>query len=115
MDLYLKPDPGLRVPGIQANYEKEGEPFQINLAFVSFKFRTENETRIIELGETTGLVTPVHPEVALLETTFQGWSNLTCIYVEDKFNLNPGTRPRCKSLLPPGGKLATPIRNGNFR
>lgn len=102
MDLYLKPHPRLRVPGIRAIYEKEGERFQINPSFVSIKMRTANATPIIELDKTTGLITPVHPGEALLETSFQGWSNLTCICVEDKFNPNPGPRPRCQSLLLPG-------------
>jgi len=113
--LYLKPYPRLFVPDIQAIYGKEGETYHINPAFVSFKIRTTNAAPVIELDKTTGLITPLQAGEALLETTFQGWSSLTCISVEHEFNPNGGPGPRCKSLLLPGEKLATPIRKDGGR
>ena len=113
--LYLKPYPTVSVPHIQAIYGSEGDAYQINPAFVSFKIRTANDAHIVELNKTTGLIRPVRPGQALLKTTFQGWSNLTCIVVEDKFNPSPVPRPPCESLLLPGEKLATPTRSGNSR
>jgi hypothetical protein len=111
MVLYLKPEPRLRVPAIQAAYGSEGEWIQINPAFVSFKIRTANDAPIIELDSTTGLIKPLQKGEALLETTFQGWSNPTCILVEDEINPNKHLPLGCNSLLQPGEKLATPIHN----
>jgi hypothetical protein len=113
MDMYLKPQPSLRVPGIQAVYGTEGERIEINPAFVSFKIRTANDASIIELDETTGLITPLKRGEALLETSFQGWSNLTCILVDDEFNANRGPKSNCRSLLLPGERLATPVPSDN--
>ena len=113
--LYLKPNPRVRVPRIQAIYGSEGSMYQINPAFVSFKIRTANDAPIVELNKTSGLITPVRAGQALLETSFQGWSNLTCIVVESQFNPNAGPRSHCESLLLPGEKLATPTRSGNSR
>jgi hypothetical protein len=110
-ELYLKPYPGTFVPAIQAVYG--GERFEINPAFVSFEIRSANDASIIKMDKSTGLIAPLQKGEALLETTFQGWSILTCILVEDEWTPGESTRPRCESLLLPGERLATPIRNGN--
>jgi len=115
MNIYLKPDPGYLVPAVEAVYGDDGERYQINPAFVSFKIRTANNAPVIELDKATALIKPVQKGEAILETTFQGWSNPTCILVEEEFDPNRRAKSHCESLLQPGEKLATPIREENPR
>jgi hypothetical protein len=110
MTVYLKPETARRALTTGVVYENLKEQIQIDPAFVSFEVRTANDASIIELDKSTGSIKPLQVGEALVQTTFGGWTNLTCVVVEEQFDPNMGATQNCKSLLLPGEKLGAPIR-----
>jgi hypothetical protein len=57
----------------------------------------------VDLDSTTGAITALHIGQALVETSFDGISTLTCIDVMQ--DVRGGSRSHCEKLLPPGRTL----------
>jgi hypothetical protein len=92
---------------VYAVYDGIATPVSINADFATFKINSGNQTDPIQLDQ-TGRLTPIHTGEALIETSFGGRTNLTCVVVEETiipdrsyFNKN------CKQLLSMGEKLGT--------
>ena len=109
MWVYLKPDTDKYALTVGAFYEGVKDQVPIDGSYVSFKIRTKEEASIIELDK-YGSIKPLQLGEAVVETTFGGWTNLTCVLVESGRNPDEGPTPTCESLLLPGEKLATPTR-----
>jgi hypothetical protein len=110
MRLYLQGGLSKDALTIGARYDNLKEQIQIDPTLASFVVRTANNASIIDLDRSTGRIKPLQPGEALVETTFGGWSNLTCVLVENKPAPSEGATPDCKSLLLDGERLATPVR-----
>jgi pimeloyl-ACP methyl ester carboxylesterase len=96
---------------ISAEYDGVAAEIPIDAHSAAFKVRMANGASVIQFDKSTGFFKPLNVGEALIETTFGGWKELTCIDVEDRFDFDL-TRPGdCKSLLLPGEKLGTPVRN----
>jgi hypothetical protein len=86
----------------KALYKDAVHPTPIPLKYLSFRLITATESDPpISLDESTGLITALHIGHALIMTTFQGMSTLTCVDVM-KYD-NDGSDPTvCKELVPEG-------------
>jgi hypothetical protein len=106
---YLSPE-GLKASlAVSAIYGSVSENLPIDAKFVKFKVRTVGNEPVIELDESTGYFKPVQVGEALVEITFGGWTNLTCVQVKDRYDPGlTGPPQSCKSLLRPGESLAKP-------
>jgi hypothetical protein len=113
MRLYLQGGLSKDALTIGAIYDNVKEQIQIDPTLASFVVRTANNVSVIDLDTSTGRIKPLQPGEALIETTFGGWSNLSCVLVEDKWAANEGATPDCKSLLLEGERLATSVRKGD--
>jgi hypothetical protein len=91
---------------VHARYQGVKDIIAIGLTFVTFKVRTVQNAPIINLDESTGLLTPIHVGHALVETKFGGLTNLSCVVVESKFDKNRYDRSQCEELLLPGERLS---------
>lgn len=93
--------------GVSARYDGIPTSIAINPSFVTFRIiNWDSKTIPIQLDSQTGIVTPLYPGQALVETMFGGRRNLTCIDVEQQ--LTPGRsyfEKNCQQLLSPGEKL----------
>ena len=91
---------------IYAKYDSLDMPIKIDPAFATFKITSRDQTAPVQLDEKTGRLTPLHPGQALMETTFGGRSNLTCVVVEELIDPNQSYfGENCGQLLSPGEKL----------
>jgi hypothetical protein len=109
MWVYLKPDTDKYALTVGAFYEGVKDQVPIDASYVSFKIRTKEEASIIELDK-YGSIKPLQLGEAVVETTFGGWTNLTCVLVENEYHPQVGPTSNCQALLLPGEKLATPTR-----
>jgi hypothetical protein len=107
--VYLKPDTDKYALTVGVFYEGLKDQIRIDGSYVSFKIRTKDEASIIELDK-YGSIKPLQLGEAVVETTFGGWTNLTCVLVENEYHPQVGPTSNCQSLLLPGEKLATPTR-----
>jgi hypothetical protein len=110
MSIFLRPENRIYFLAVGAFYGNVKEQVQIDPAFASFEVRTANGTSIIELDKSLGSIKPLQLGETLVETSFGGWSNLTCVVVENDFDPNVRNFLDCKSLLLPGERLGVPIR-----
>ncbi len=93
---------------IYAKYGKLGTTLLIDPSFARFRITTLDRTSPVRLDERTGSLTPVHPGQALLETTFGGRINLTCVIVDEAHNPDRGDFGRnCQQILASGEKLGS--------
>jgi hypothetical protein len=108
--LYLHEQPGRAWIQVRALYDTVKDPILIDPTAVAFNIRTNDPTSPVHLDETTGLLTPLHTGHALIGSGFGQHSALTCIVVEEKFDLGSANhdRSRCEELLQPGEKLTVP-------
>jgi hypothetical protein len=92
--------------GIFAKYEGLDTLVDIDTSFVTFRVTSRDQVDPIHLDQQTGLLTPIHPGQALVETFFGGRRDLTCVDVEEA--MTPGRsyfEKNCQQLLSPGEKL----------
>jgi hypothetical protein len=91
---------------IYVTYEGIPVPIKIDASYVSFRVVSGDQGDPIRLDHTTGRLTPLHPGQALVQTSFGGLTNWTCVNVGP---VNPQQVSRatwdCQQLLPPGQKL----------
>jgi hypothetical protein len=83
-----------------AVYKNVQRPVPLNASDVTYKIINGGAA---EIDPSTGIVTALNIGQALLETSFEGVSTLTCIDVMK--NVGGGPRSRCENLLPPGTRL----------
>ena len=83
-----------------AIYKNVKRPVPLNASDVTYKIINGGAA---EIDPSTGIVTALNLGQALLETSFEGVSTLTCIDVME--NVGGGPRSRCENLLPPGRRL----------
>jgi len=103
-----KPGGGLTV---NAFYKNVTEEVEIEPSFASFKVRTANNSSpVISIDKATGLIRPVREGEALVETTFGGWTNLTCVVVQDHFDSPSRHLFDCRSQLRPGEQIGMSVR-----
>jgi hypothetical protein len=86
----------------RALYKGAAHPVPIPLADVGFKLTTTKESDPpISIDNSTGIITALHIGHALIQTTFQGFSVLTCVDVMK--NASDGSdRTVCPELVPAG-------------
>ncbi|HEY1213361.1 MAG TPA: hypothetical protein VGE93_06980 [Bryobacteraceae bacterium] len=96
---------------VSALYKNVTEEVKIGPSFASFEVRTANNSSpAISIDNTTGLIKPLRGGDALVETSFGGWTNLTCVVVEDHYDLSHLSHQNCRSLLRPGEQVGMSIR-----
>ena len=105
--LYLQKQGGQKFLQVHAVYDGVKEPIPIDSNAVVYRVRTNDDTPPVELDETTGLLTPIHVGRAIVESSFAGQETLTCVVVNEKFDLNTavGEHSNCEELLHSGEKL----------
>ncbi|WP_263416047.1 hypothetical protein [Terriglobus albidus] len=107
---YLDPKELTRGLAISASYKDVKGEFNIDPSFASFHVRPENNARpAIDIDGTKGAIKPLHVGEALVETSFGGWTSLTCVIVKDHNDSNFRNQG-CKSLLRPGEEIGRSIR-----
>jgi hypothetical protein len=90
---------------VSALYDGLDQVVRIAPAFVVFKTRTEKNVPVVRIDETTGVLTPLHVGYALVESSFGGRTNLTCVFVEEH-RYSPDYRSsRCEELRQSDEKL----------
>ncbi|WP_263416050.1 hypothetical protein [Terriglobus albidus] len=108
---FLDPKEPVRSLTVRAIYKNLKEEVTIDPSFASFHVRNANNSApVISMDATKGLIKPLRIGDALVETSFGGWTNLTCITVNDHYDPNLRDPFDCKSLLRPGEKAAMSIR-----
>jgi len=93
---------------IYARYKGITEPIEIYPAFATYRILAGGRENPIVLDQQTGLITALKPGEALIETSYAGWHNWTCVDVEEK--PVPGNSyydKNCAGLLPVGEKLGS--------
>jgi hypothetical protein len=100
---------------IGAKYENVNDAVPIDPRLVSFDIRTVNDKPVIDFDKVTGYYKPLQEGVALVQSRFGGWTNLTCIEIAAGADLDPRKFDNCRSLLLPGERLATPTRDDGSR
>jgi hypothetical protein len=100
---------------VGAKYENVNDAVPIDPSLVSFDVRTLNDKPVIDFDEVTGYYKPLQEGVALVQSRFGGWTNLTCITIAARADLDPRKFDNCRSLLLPGERLATPTRDDGNR
>lgn len=85
-----------------AFYKDAGHPVPIPPTDVSFKLITATESDPpISIDESTGIITALHTGHALIQTTFEGFTVLTCVDIMN--NASDGSdRTVCPELVPAG-------------
>jgi hypothetical protein len=89
---------------VDARYDNIKAWIRINPTFAKFKVRQADD--VINLDESTAVVTPLHVGHALVETSFGGLTKLTCVVVrenEDSYPRDPYAH--CEDLVQPGESL----------
>jgi hypothetical protein len=95
---------------LYAVYEGLTEPLMIDPAFATFTTRTNEKVNPIHLDHITGSLTPLNVGQALVETSFGGRTNLTCVVVKQALDPNRSyLESNCRQLLSSGEKLG-PVR-----
>ncbi|HEY1213362.1 MAG TPA: hypothetical protein VGE93_06985 [Bryobacteraceae bacterium] len=108
---FLDPKAPIRSLTVRAIYKNLKEEVTINPSFASFHVRNPNNSApVISMDAAKGLIKPLRIGDALVETSFGGWTNLTCITVKDHYDPNLRDPFACKSLLRPGEKIGMSIR-----
>ena len=88
--------------GPMAVYPGNEHPVPIPAQAVRFKLIAANENDPpITLDDTSGRITALHIGHALVESTFEGFSDLTCVDVMENSS-DGGNRTNCSELVPPG-------------
>jgi pimeloyl-ACP methyl ester carboxylesterase len=91
------------VPQIRFNDAK----FLLDLPASALSFQVRNQgADVIELDTTTGEIKPLREGHALLQATYQGVTNLTCVVVTKESLASPDSS--CEDLLQPGEELSLP-------
>lgn len=104
--LSMTPEASQDVVNIYAKYDDLTNLIRVAPSFAAFRIITDSGPHPIQLDKQTGVITALHPGQALLETSFGGRKNLTCVVVEPTYNPNaPNPGMNCQQLVPPGGKL----------
>jgi len=108
--LYLHEQPGRAWMQVRAFYDTVKDPIIIDPTALLFNIRTNDTTPALRLDEATGLLTPLHVGHALIESGFGQHMALTCIVVEEKFDLGSANhdQSRCEELLHSGEQLTLP-------
>jgi hypothetical protein len=99
---------------VEAFYNNIEDPIHIDPAFATFDIRTPNNEPVIRLDPFLGVIRPLKPGYALVETNYGGLKNLTCVVVTSRPDLG-GNPPRCKDLLSPGEEVAEILSPGRPR
>lgn len=87
---------------VRALYKNVKEKVRIDPSFASFHVRSEGNTSpVIAIDNARGLIKPFRAGEALVETSFGGWTNLTCVIVKDRDDPNFQSQG-CKSMLRSG-------------
>ncbi|HTW47036.1 MAG TPA: hypothetical protein VMD92_03745 [Acidobacteriaceae bacterium] len=103
--LFMAP-PGWRDALITyAVYDGIKVPLRIDSSYVSYRMITGDDTNPVRLDKATGLLTPLHTGEALIETSFAGRSNLTCVVVSGRASLDASAGDSCAKLLAPRQQL----------
>jgi len=91
---------------IYVTYKDLSVPIRIEPSFVTFRIISGDQGEPIRLNHETGYFTTLHPGQVLVETSFAGKTNLTCVVVEPKLaaGMSYGA-DRCQKLLPAGRTL----------
>jgi hypothetical protein len=90
-----------------ALYKDTVYPTPIPLKYLSFRLITDSENDPpISFDESTGIITALHIGHALIQTTFQDMSTLTCVDVL-KVVTDGSDRTVCRELVPEG--MAVPL------
>ncbi|WP_263416048.1 hypothetical protein [Terriglobus albidus] len=107
---FLGPKEPVRFLPISAIYKNVKEEVTINPAFASFHVRSENNASpAIAIDPARGMIKPLGAGEALVETSFGGWTNLTCVIVKE--NRESSFRNEgCKLMLRPGETVGMSIR-----
>jgi hypothetical protein len=94
------------VLNIYATYEGLSVPVRIDPSFVVFRIISGDQGDPIRLNQETGYFTTTHPGQVLVETSFGGRTNLTCVVVEPQLaaGMSYGA-DKCQKMLPAGKKL----------
>lgn len=104
--LSMRPETSKDVVNIYAKYDDLTNLVRMTPSFATFRLLTGKGEEPIHIDQQTGVITASHPGQALLETSFGGRKNLTCVIVEPTYNPNArNPAMNCQQLLPPGGKL----------
>jgi hypothetical protein len=106
--LFLSINPGRRRDALilYATYPNVAVPVEISPSFASFRVFTGSDASPIRLDVRTGRLTAVHQGQALVETTFGGRTNLTCVVVEQEIDPNRSEIDKdCRTLVPKGRRL----------
>ncbi|HEY0786373.1 MAG TPA: IPT/TIG domain-containing protein [Acidobacteriaceae bacterium] len=90
----------------QVSYPGLGTKVELDASAVQFLVRSRVPGAVVMVEKTTGILRPIAPGHALIETSFGGAKNLTCVVVTDKERFYE--RTRCEELLAPGEKLSLP-------
>jgi len=90
--------------GPMAVYGGTNRAVPIPATYVRFRLFTANDSDPpISFDETSGKITALHIGHALIESTFEGFSDLTCIDVMENAS-DGGDRTNCHELVPAGMK-----------
>jgi hypothetical protein len=110
LPVYQKPSTQTYGLSIRAIYGDVPEQIDVDPALASFRVRSErNQPPIISVDKSTGRIKPLRSGAALVETTFGGWTSLTCVTVQDHYNPGAYPLPNCDSLLQPGERPGVPV------
>jgi hypothetical protein len=91
---------------IFAAYPALAHPVQIDPKYVQFRIVGRKESSPVRLEPSTGALTPVHPGQVLIETSFGGRMDRTCVDVEEALVPNKSyVYHSCEVLLAPGERL----------
>lgn len=93
---------------VDAWYDGFNSPFWIKAPFVRYTMRTNSNVPVINLDETTGVITPLNVGEVLVTTRFGDKEYLNCVIVTQ--NISSYYDPAaCKKLLRPGEQLESLI------
>ena len=103
--IYQKPS-GLR-NGLTtyAVYDGIAAPVKIDPSLVSYRLSTGDSTESVRLDRATGALIPLHDGQTLIESSFGGIKQLTCVVVKASLQIGGSYSTACQNLLVPGEKL----------
>jgi hypothetical protein len=90
---------------VGASYEGTKYPVVIDPSHASFRVKSAGGPPVIRVDSSTGKIFPIRLGHALVETTFEGLTNRTCVIVEPG-NASTSNPSVCNDLLLPGEKLS---------
>jgi len=93
---------------VYVTYDNVPASVHVDPAFVTFRVVSNDDSPAVRLDEQTGFLTAVHPGQTLIESSFGGRTNFTCVAVVEAIDgVHTYPKLNCQQLLPDGARLGT--------